>query len=103
MRGIRFDSVDEVLEDGLRGEAGDANKLVARGMTADDLYLCASTVQPIGQEANQGGVGRVIHGWGRQFDAEFGAERAGDGIGGCTRLYFEGQQDGGALGGEEFG
>jgi len=72
-------------------------------MAADKFHLAARAIEYFRQQPDEGVIGRCIHGWGGDFDAQFVAKRADYFIFGCARLEFDGQQYSVGLGGKKSG
>ena len=75
----------------VRGKAPQHDYFVPRTVSAYQLYCAARTIQPFGQQSNQGFVCGSIHRRGGDFDAQFCSQRLANFVNGCARLEFDRQ------------
>jgi hypothetical protein len=76
---------------------------VAGSVAAQQLDTVAGAVEALGEKLDECVVGGGIDGRGGHFDAQFGAERVADFVGGGARLEFDREQDAVGLNAKESG
>ena len=84
---------DKLPEHFVGGEAANPDRLVARGLAADDLDRAARAAEFFGQQINQSLIGGGIHRRRGHFDFQLPSQRAADFIFRRARLEFYRQMD----------